>query len=268
MKKLVFLFLTISNFAFGQKKDLVGNWISNKNEMIAISASDEVQKQTITNAALRNEEFYLEILDDTLSFQDKYYSSSENYEKLHIIPYNLKILQLTDSILLVAPVSKASVKFFNTDKPIKFVNQNFIRNDDFNFERLIFTASSCFGSCPVIKLKIKANKEIELKTQDYKDGMGMQIDEDKSGNYYGKLNDRVFSELIDLIIKSKIETLNISNEILCCDGAVKTIELYHNGKKNYVQTMFEPRMLRELISFLYTLREKTELFKTDQKFDF
>jgi len=267
MRKFVLLFLTISNFAFSQKKELVGNWVSDNNEMIAISSNDKVEKQTITNSKLRNQQFYLEIFKDTLSFQDKYYSSSENYKKLHIIQYNLKVLKLTDSVLIVEPVSRASRKFFSTSDPIKFINQNFIKNDEFNFEKLIFKASSCFGSCPVIQIRINLNKKIEMNAK-YSDKFGIKIDEEKSGSYFGKLNDSLYSELIDLLIKSKIETLNISNEMLCCDGAVKTIEVYHNGKKNYIQTMFEPRMLRELIGFLYSLREKAELTKTNQEFEF
>jgi len=255
LRIFVLLFLTISNLAFSQKKELVGNWISDNNEMIAISADDKVEKQTITNSKLRNQQFYLEIFKDTLSFQDKYYSSSENYEKLHVIQYNLKILKLTDSVLIAKPVSRASRKFFNTSDPIKFINQNLIKNDEFNFEKLIFTASSCNGTCPVLQMRISGDQKIEMNAK-YSDESGLLIDKDKSGSYFGKLNDSLYSELIDLLIKSKIETLNISNEMLCCDGAVKTIEVYHNGKRNYVQTMFEPRMLRELIGFLYDLREK------------
>ena len=261
MKNILLLFLIISNLTFSQKKDLVGNWISENNEMIAISAYNKDEKQTLTNSKLKNEKFYLEILNDTLSFQDKYYSSSENYEKLHIIQYNLKILKLTDSILIVKPVSRASKKFFNTSNSIKFINQSLLKNDNFKFEKLTFEGSG-------IQLRINNKREIEFNALFYNQ-KGMQIDEAKSGSYYGKLDENLYSELIDLIIKSKIESLNITNEILCCDGIIKTIEVYHNGKRNYVKTMFEPRMLQELIEFLSSLKkEYSELTRTNQHFKF
>ena len=77
-------------------------------------------------------------------------------------------------------------------------------------------------------------------------------------------------ELNDLIVKSRITTLEDTKDgnMFCCDGAVKTIILYHNGNRNYFKAMFEPRLVLELIGFLYKIDEKAELTSTDEKFEF
>ena len=266
---IVFIFLLlISELSFGQFEKLSGNWISDKNEMISIQ--DSVKSNNyITNSKSRNDNFYLEILGDTISLQSRYYTSEDDFEKMITDRYDFKILEITDSTFTAKPITKFSKNFFLTDTSITFLNQNYITNPNFKLEKLVFRTSTCNGSCPVINLRITSDRDLDLNATYYKNSV-YQKDKTKSGNFIAKLDEKTYRELRKLLIQAKIDTFDIipSPMELCCDGAVKTIITYHNGKRNYIKTMHEPRILRELISYLYNLPEIVDLERTEREFIF
>ncbi|AOW09872.1 hypothetical protein [Flavobacterium gilvum] len=120
MKTVLTIFLLITiNISFSQIEKLKGNWVSDINEFISIK--DTLKSENwITNSHLRNENFYLSLKNDIISFQSRYYFS-DNMEKMYTNRYDLKILKLNDSILIIKPSSKNSISFFGKDKPLKFI---------------------------------------------------------------------------------------------------------------------------------------------------
>jgi len=115
---------------------------------------------------------------------------------------------------------------------------------------------------------IDSLRNIKIKANYFIDSYGNNIDKEKSGNFKGKLDNETYNQLIDKLIKAKISTINITDDPLCCDGTVKTIIVYHNGKRNYIETMFAPRILGELILYLYDLPNQIKLTRTEDKFEF
>jgi hypothetical protein len=264
-----FLLLTIflvSNLSFSQIEKLKGNWISEDNEMISIVENPN-EKNSLTSK-ISNDDFYLKIISDTLSFQSKYFTSSDNYKKMITDKYDLKIIELSDSLLIVKPVSKFSKKFFNSEKIIIFKNQKYITDKSFKFEKLVFYKSECFNYCPEINFMIDSHRNIKINAIYFLEPYLINIDKEKSGNFIGKLDNETYNQLIDKLIKAKIGTINITDDPLCCDGTIKRIIVYHNGKRNYIETMFAPRILRELILYLSDLTNQIKLTRTEDKFEF
>ncbi|WP_166968108.1 DUF6438 domain-containing protein [Yeosuana marina] len=268
MKKLIFLILIISlNISFSQSIVPEGKWISDENEMISFNS--EYDNKSSLTSKIRSDDFYLEVFNDTLSFQSRYYTSADDYKKMITDRYDFKIQKMTDSILTIKPISKFSISFFGNDNPVTFKNQRFIKDKNFKFEKLVFHTSTCFGSCPVIHLEILKDGTFKLDGTYYKNRSYNSKDTERSGSFTGILKDEELKELNDLIVKSRITTFeDTKGNMFCCDGAVKTIILYHNGKRNYFKAMFEPRLVQELISFLYQIDKKAELTRTDEKFEF
>ena len=164
---------------------------------------------------------------------------------------------------------EASIEFFKLTESADFSINDQIQDSLFNFSKLIFHTSTCFGSCPIIHMEISSDKSIKYSGNYFKDEDFNEIDSARSGNFKGQLADEIYDELYDLIIQSKITELESGqNQILCCDGAIKTIILYHNGLRKYYQFMFEPKKISELISFLYTMDQKVDLTEVDEKFSF
>lgn len=261
---MVSIFLITVNFSFSQIEKLKGNWVSEQNEFLSINDT-LTRANYLTNRFLRDDDFYLSLKDETISFQSRYYYS-DNLKKLYTDKYDLKILTLNDSALVVVPSSKNSISFFETEKSIKFTRQNYIKDDNFKFEKIIFHASYCFGDCPEINLEINANREIKISSTYFK--TELSEDDKRSGNFTGKLDFETFEELKKLIIQSKVITLDLNNKMLCCDGAVKTIIIYYNGKRKFVKEMFVPAILEKLITFLYKIDTKVKLKRSSAVFKF
>ena len=264
MNMLLFTFFSTSYLSCGQINKLSGTWISEKNEMILIQDTVKYENY-LTNSRHITKNFYLEIKKDTLSFQTRYYSSKDGYKNLHVKKHSLRITELTDSTLVVDPVSDFSKEFFSTNQSVEFIKQNYIKNPSFDLKKLVFHASGCNGSCPRINMVITGDKKMVLNATFYKDSFGDKKDEEASGNFRGVLTDNVYNQLIRLLVQSRINTLDIRSQELCCDGVVKTIIVnYNDDKSSFIKTMHEPPFLKKLISFLYSIHKKTMLIRVEK----
>lgn len=266
MNKLYVILMFVSISAFSQFDRLKGNWISEANEMIAIHDTAK-SINYVCNGKFRCRDFYLKEVKDTIRFQSRYYSSKDKYQKLHVDSFNMLIVELNDSVLKVRPIAKGLKDLFGTSGIIKFKKQEYIRDKDFKLNKIIFHASGCYGTCPIIDMEI-SGKEVKLHIVKFENGSLSMKEPEQSGYFTGKLSDRQYEELVSLLVKSKIDEINIDGQMLCCDGAVKTIITYHNKGRNYVKTMFEPRILQELINYLYNITDAASLQRTQETFEF
>lgn len=156
-----------------------------------------------------------------------------------------------------------------TDENLSFQYQKNIPDSAFTFSKLIFHTSTCFGNCLVIHLEISDDRTVKFSGNYFKDENFYEIDSARSGNFTGQLSEEIYYELVELIIQSNLPTMNeTAGNILCCDGAIKTIILYHNGARKYYKAMFESKLMKELISYLYTFPEKLDLTEVDENFRF
>lgn len=206
--------------------------------------------------------FYL--IGDTLSFQKQYYSSATNYEKLYVDRYDLVITKRTDTSLTVRPTSLLSKKFFNKRANITFIKQEFYRDKSIVFEKIIYHTTSCFGSCPTIDLEIRNDKSVYLKGQFYNDNSMFETDSIKSGLFIGKLNDILFTELLDILQTCNLRKMSFP-ERHGADAPVTTLIIYYNGQRKYLKSMFPPTIAEKLIEFLYLISERVNLTRTNEK---
>jgi len=136
-------------------------------------------------------------------------------------------------------------------------------------ERIIFHTSGCFGSCPIFHLEIDNKKNIKLFAEMvYQKGLPLVSEEDtaKTGYFKGTVNDTLYTQLDNILQTIGIENLNFNNST-CCDGSIKTIIIYYNGKRKYLKSMFPPERADTLISTLYKICTMNKLIRTKDKFD-
>jgi hypothetical protein len=135
-----------------------------------------------------------------------------------------------------------------------------------NFDKIVFHTSMCFGFCPVYHLEIDKDKKILLYSERvYKDNNSFDLDSNKVGYFKGLVNDTTFEKLTNEIKAIGIDTIQF-NGITCCDGSVKTIIFYNNGKRTFLQSMVPPKKVQKLISILYNICETSNVKQTDAKF--
>jgi len=137
-------------------------------------------------------------------------------------------------------------------------------SDNPSFDKVIFHTSMCFGNCPVYHLELDKNKNVKLYTE-LTYGKNWEVDSSKMGYFEGLVSETTFEKLSFIIKTIGIDTLHFNN-VLCCDGSVYTIIVYHNGKRKFLQSMTPPIKARELIMNLYEVCRKSNLKRTNKKF--
>lgn len=276
MKELKYIFLFIIGLTILTSCELEtvstytaikGKWINLANDYIEIN--DTITNNNYIGNSVGAMGKYLRILNDTLSFQDRYTSSEDNYSTQRIDKANFKINSVSDSFLQITPISDFANKYFNYDT-IEFIKQDYAINADIEFEKITFHTSSCFGKCPIYHLEVNMLGETKLHIERFykkKKTRGYEIDTLKEGYYFGVISKDELKQLEFSIKTCNLDNLKFDGH-LCCDGFVKTIIVNYSGKKKYLKDMFPPRIVNNLIDQLKQIAEKSNLPKTEIKLEF
>ena len=219
----------------------------------------------LSNSQLRDDNFELFIFGDTLSFQNRYYSSRTDYKKLYVDRYDLKILKLTKKTIIVKPITKFSKDFFKGKDQLTFKRQEFAIDSNLKLEKVVFHTTECFGTCSVYHLQVDGSKSFRLHAPIVYSNKGFQSDTVLQGYFIGQLSDTLYKKLIKALQTSNLRTLQMRSAS-CCDGSITTVIVYFNGQRKYFKTMFPPMIANNLIATLYEICENSNGTKTDEKF--
>lgn len=135
-------------------------------------------------------------------------------------------------------------------------------------EKIIFHTSPCFGACPTYHLEVQSDKGLRLHVERVyqKDkGFSMEPDSTKTGYFTGIVSDTTFQKLLTELETVGLDTLELNGPD-CCDGSLKTIIVYYNGKRKFLRSMFPPDNIKGLIAVLYEIAEKSQVRRTDKPF--
>lgn len=240
-----------------------GKWINQQNDFIEIN--DTASYSFILNYLHlygKGDDKYLEIKNDTLSFQKRYYSSETNFTKLHIEPFDFLLKSISDSFMILSPIS------FLSKDDVKLIRQEYNIDKAINFEKIIFHTTTCYGSCPVYHLEVDNKKKCKLhKELVFKEGRNRPYtpDSTKIGYFYGEVSDQLFEDLIKAIKTSNLTNLEFE-DIQCCDGTIFTLIIYYNNRVKYLKSMVPPRISVNLINKLIEICENSLLYESSEKF--
>ena len=252
--------------AFGQLNKLKGTWITPAQELLLIDDTTNLNNGNyLSNSQLQDENFELFIYGDTLSFQKRYYSSRTNYEKLYVDRYDLKLLKLTDTVIIAKPASKHARDFFKGRDRLAFKRQEFAIASNLKFEKIVFHTTECFGTCSVYHLQVDRSKSFKLHAPIVYSNKGFQSDTALQGYFTGQLSDTLYNKLMKALQTSNLQTLRMRSA-LCCDGSISTIIVYFNGQRKYYKIMFPPTIANNLIATLYQVCQNSNGTKTNEKF--
>lgn len=266
---LILLTLLGSLSGYGQLPQLRGTWISKAGDVLVIR--DTLTKSGNANmlcTATEDELMALSLRGKLLSFQQRYYTSADNNQQLHVKRYDLAITHQTDSTLTVKPASVLAKKFFANRPAIQFVKQQYNVDRSLAFRKLIYHTTRCYGSCPVIDLEVTSNQNIyfnvEFSALAYYDASARKTDSLRSGQFAGRLPDSLYQRLLTILQTSNLRTLRFP-ERYGDDAPETTLIVYFNDQRKYLKSMFPPTIAQELITFLHQLPERVSLPRTAQK---
>lgn len=135
-------------------------------------------------------------------------------------------------------------------------------NKKFQFGKIIYHSSRCNGSCPQIDLVIEKNKEVYVARQMFKSKS--EVDQKYSGTFNGSLKQNEYNKLITLLEAAQLDSLQFPMTY-CCDGAIKTLIVYYNGKRRYFKSMAPPESVAELLKTLSAIAINKKLKTTKIK---
>lgn len=247
---------------------LEGRWINENSDLLIIRDTTTNNNYVGTKARSRGiSGKHLEIIKDTLSFQERYWISKDDHSVRKIDKTDFRINSVSDSFLSITPVSTFANKLFEKDT-IELTRQKFAVDNNIKFEKIIFHTTHCFGHCPIYHLEINKNGQARLhKEEIYKEVEkgNFIIDTLNIGYHSGVLSTQLLTELEHHLKTCNLETLECDGP-LCCDGSIKTIIVYHNGKRKYLKYMFPPAIVSNLINQLYHICQAADLQKTKIEF--
>ena len=143
------------------------------------------------------------------------------------------------------------------------------KTSEIKFEKIIYHSSGCFGTCPTYHLEVLNDKNIKLYAETVYSGSHFterKEDIEKMGYFVGKLDDTTYAKLVKEIKTIDIENLTFDGGN-CCDASLKTIIIYYNGKRKYLESMFPPKNAENLISILSEICRSNNLKRRSEKFN-
>lgn len=241
---LIFVLISARG-AFAQHEKLKGTWVSDQQDLIEILHLGRSDWNYISNTHLEEMNLYLFIYGDTLSYQSIYTSSATDFKIEYTDRYDLKIIQASDFMMVVKPVSDLSKKFFQNRPVLTFKNKKYLIDKSLVFEKLVYHASQAWDG-PTVALEVDSNKVLYMKYQNNSYGPNRGL---ATGNYSATLDDTTYSQLIAYLQNCNLRKLRFGN-IRGNDSPEIRLIVYYNGKRKFLKSMFPPRLAEELLSFI------------------
>jgi hypothetical protein len=131
--------------------------------------------------------------------------------------------------------------------------------DDFKVSKIVYHVSRCNGACPSIDLEIDSNRAVYVNREFYK--TKSEIDSTNSGRFKGKLTREQDAQLLDVLKKSNLDSLEfVASNIT--DVSETTIIVYYNGKRKYLKSARPPAVANDLITLLKSIGSDKGLERT------
>ena len=247
--KLTLLSICILLFssAFSQHPIIGKLWIGDAENYMQVD-SNAVQVQYIHEYAGKKNlmiNYYKYILSgDTLQLVVGHNNSSEKH--------NFLIETLPNEGLKLIPITRyfwtlSSTKYTKNEFP--FRDQEHIYTDTIRLEKIVFSSTNCYGSCPAMSLEIDNNKQMKFI------GSFHAI---KKGPHTAALSEEQYNELLKLLAISNLNKLENAGRFNI-DLPTFGVEVHYNHKIRYFQTSFPPLIAFKLVRYLYDLPTKVEL---------
>ena len=121
-------------------------------------------------------------------------------------------------------------------------------------EKIEYSTTRCFGTCPVFSLTINADKSAEWDAKMFNKINGEKI----SGKFHSKINKKEYNEIVILLNEMDFEKLENNYQIEYTDAQSSTLKItYDNGKTKAIQDygLQGTEELKQLYKILFDLRE-------------
>ena len=187
--------------------------------------------------------YYYKIIGDTFRIIKPEYYDSSNHDYI--------IKDFTADLLTLIPLNKYWRTLYISDTPkeiLTFRDRHKIYTDSIVFQKINFSSTTCYGSCPELSFQIDSSKQMKFKGGKYAV---------KEGQYKAVLSDQLYSELLRILAISELDKLKDLSD-LNIDAPTYSIEVYYNGKSKSFKSFRFSYIATELLNYLIELPKKVE----------
>lgn len=254
------LIITGCNNSEPIKSTLEGDWLATykKGEYVEKNFVFSFEDSMCTYIHPTSTPRQYEIISDTIIIS--YYDRNNS-----LATHKFYIESIDDKTLTISPQNEKTRQLFKNYQHLQLDELNFIKiekKNNYNFTKIAFFSSVCFGSCPSMYIELDSNGNIlyqDLFPYDFKS-------EDSTKYYSGKISTKYLE-----IIKNKVTAIDLDklkedySAMWTCD---QTCEIIIKNEDSAFQTRVygyyrEPVELRILFEKLMDLSNVTKLEKKD-----
>lgn len=213
----------------------------------------EITSKTVNfDYGYRLDDFGFLYNDSVLTLIDYFYTQGK-IRKQHE-DYVYKIIKLTDDTLVLSPLNAEAARLINNQQRITFIDRSLIYDSLFQFQKIYFSGTGCYGNCPAMKLEIDSSGKIiflgEYNTGVYK------------GLHEGYLNRQQLDSLIDLLSRSDLDRFpTILGHAI--DAPTYQFKFHYNGKERTSKGYFVPCLDLPMLYYLLSIYKRVSLKKID-----
>jgi hypothetical protein len=244
--------LLLKQLCYGQAVSIKKTWIGNKLEYLKIS--DTI---VFFDYRYHTKEYHYSTVDNNFTLIEYYWTTSDQLR--HQNDFSYKIIKLTSDTLILKPLSERARRLVNGQGYFLLIDSSKTNDQNFKFEKIFFSGTTCLGSCPGMKIEIDSSGKVfflgEYHTGKYK------------GLYQGQLKPKDLEKFKKLLQNSWLD--NFPTEL---GGAIDApnydFVFYFNGKRKESSGCFVPYFNRTLLNFLLDCYKIANLKKSKKPHNF
>ncbi|HVA97826.1 MAG TPA: DUF6438 domain-containing protein [Bacteroidia bacterium] len=258
MKRFLLIFITALIFfhykSSGQTALLKKTWIGQQLQYLKIADSTALLEHEMIF-----DECHYKLSGKKLTLTVYYWTTSDTLR--HEDNYPFEISKLTKDTLIIKPLSETSKQEINDKDFLLLIDSSEINDTKFNFEKLLFSATACYGSCPRMKLEIDSSGKIFF--------LGDAYTGKYRGLYEGQLKPPDLLRLKNILQHSWLDNFpDTLGHGMVDDAPIYNFIFYYNGKKKVSRGYDVPYFNYDLLAFLLDSYKRANLKKDNQTHNF
>jgi hypothetical protein len=239
----------------GQISKLAGTFFSNDQDRISLNKGR-------SGIMFENREMFHLYFEKQFQSNDTLILTLTENSDVKDKEYTFKVLSLAENYFTLIPLSKSSKNLFNNRKEVIFYREGYIVDSTISFEKLIFfEGQSNTHYSDGIALQIDSAKNVFFH-------YNSAFDTIKSGKFKGKLTEKGYQDLIQILRKVNLKELFWPPSDYYGQAPKKLI-LYFNGQRKELNSVGDsPYITMSLILFLKNIQLYSEVTKTTDELKF
>jgi len=221
------------------------------------------------------DEFKYQIKDNQLILKNTYEITTGNKEKSGIVADSTnfqRISWVTDSTQyyfnyrlinndsLELKLNKVIGRNLSSSKEqYNYNRKSSLKKKKINFQSVFFKGTTCFGTCPKMRIEIDSLGNAKFKGEKYTKPF--------IGNFEGKLTSKQLDSLIEILNRSELDRIPKSLPFMIDAPTYKFIFKYDNKKREIGGSML-PYFNRELVNYLLNIYKEIEWKEVEYEIEF